>query len=184
MSEEHSAEVTISNRMGFHVRPVQRFAEMARSFHADVEVAMRSRTVPGKSVINLVSLGGRCGDSMTITARGEDARQCVGLLAYLAGERFFVEDQLEDGAEPDRHLKRLAYIAGIFDSRITMDFDGKAIDAKDPGAVLASGLTPTSSPRFEIEGADAEQARAVLDNLVESCFYVEDKMAERGRKGD
>ena len=28
----------------------------------------------------------------------------------------------------------------------------------------------------------ADRIRAVLDNLVASCFYVEDTMAERGRK--
>jgi phosphotransferase system HPr (HPr) family protein len=183
MAEEHSAEVTIANRMGFHVRPVQRFAEMARSFRADVEVEMRNRTVPGKSVINLVSLGGRCGDSMKITARGEDARQCVSLLAYLADERFFVEDNLDDGAEPDRHVDRLVRVAGIFDSSVLMELDGRTCDAKDSEAALASGLLPTSRPTFTIEGDDAEQARAVLDNLVESCFYVEDEMADRGRKG-
>lgn len=184
MAEEHSVEVTVSNRMGFHVRPVQRFAEMARSFRADVEVEMRNRNVPGKSVINLVSLGGRCGDSMRITARGEDARQCVNLLAYLAGERFFVEDNLEEDADPERHIDRLARVAGSFDSRITMKLDGHTVDAKDPKAIAAAGLEATSRPEFEIEGEDVEQARAVLDNLVESCFYVEDRMADRGRKGN
>lgn len=180
--EQQSIEVTIQNRMGFHVRPVQRFAEMARVFAADVTVEMKGRTVPGKSVINLVSLGGRFGDSMRITASGEDARQCVGLLSYLAESRFFVEDHVDVSGMPDRHVDRLATVASLFDSDIRMHLDGRSADAKDRAAVQAAGLTPTSQPEFDVQGSDAEQARAILDNLVASCFYVEEKMAERGRK--
>jgi phosphotransferase system HPr (HPr) family protein len=183
-SEQKSVEVTIQNRMGFHVRPVQRFAETARVFRSDVEVAMKGRTVPGKSVINLVSLGGRCGDKMTITATGEDARQCVDLLSYLADSRFFVEDHVDVSNQPNRHVDRLVRAASVFDSDIEVRLDGKSADAKDCDAVTALGLTPTSLPEFDVAGEDAEQARAVLDNLVASCFYVEDRMAERERKAE
>jgi phosphotransferase system HPr-like phosphotransfer protein len=65
-----------------------------------------------------------------------------------------------------------------------MKLNGETVDAKDAEAVAATGIEATSRPEFEIEGDDLEQARAVLDNLVESCFYVEDKMAERGRGSD
>jgi len=181
--EEHSVEVTIKNPMGFHVRPVQRFADLARLFKADVEVHMRNRTVPGKSVINLVSLGGRCGDSMVITARGEDARQCVDVLHFLADSSFFVEDSMDTASQPNRHVERLARMASCFESEIQIVLNGKAADAKAVEAVSGLGLKPTSVPRFRVRGTDEEQARAVLENLVESCFYVEDEMGRRPRKG-
>ncbi len=181
--EEHSIEVTIKNPLGFHVRPVQRFATLALLFKCDVEVHMRSRTVPGKSVINLVSLGGRCGDMMVVTARGEDARQCVSLLQFLADSSFFVEDSIDTGAQPNRHVERLARIASCFDSDIKVVLSGKVADAKSADAVSALGLKPTSVPKFQVQGPDEEQARAVLANLVEACFYVEDKMGRRPRKG-
>jgi hypothetical protein len=44
------------------------------------------------------------------------------------------------------------------------------------------GLSATTRPRFEIAGADAEQARAVLENLAGHCFYIEDEMVKEGRK--
>lgn len=168
--------------MGFHVRPVQRFAQLARFFKADVQVRMKDRAVPGASIINLVSLGGRCGDTMRIAARGEDARQCIGVLRFLAESRFFVEDNLDGSEQPDRHIERLTRMASCFKSEIKVTLDGRSADAKRPAEVAALGLTPTSAPEFQIKGEDAEQARAVLDNLVASCFYVEDRMAERQRK--
>jgi phosphotransferase system HPr (HPr) family protein len=179
---EHSVEVTINNPLGFHVRPVQRFASLALLFKSDVQVHLRSRTVPGKSVMNLVSLGGRHGEVMRITARGEDARQCVEVLTFLAESSFFVEDSLDTAAQPNRHVERLTAIASCFKSDITAVFDGKTADAKKSKALSVLGLTPTSVPEFEIRGPDAVQARAVLENLVASCFYVEDKMIERARK--
>jgi phosphotransferase system HPr (HPr) family protein len=180
--KEHSADVAILNPMGFHVRPVQRFAQLARLFRADVTVSMRGRTVPGTSVMNLVSLGGRNGDTLTITARGADARQCVEVLKYLAESGFFVEDYMQDRLTPDRHIQRLSRIASCFDSEIHVSLDGHAADAKNADELTPLSMRPTSAPTFQITGPDAEQAQAVLDNLVASCFYVEDKMAERGRK--
>lgn len=180
--QEHSVEVTINNRMGFHVRPVQRFAELARAFKSEVEVEMKDRKVPGTSIINLMSLGGRCGDTMRITARGEDARQCVEVLRILAEDRFFVEDNMDVAERPLRHVERLADMASCFRSDIRATLDGKSGNAKEFQSLQSLGLEPTSEPQFEIEGEDAEQARAVIDNLVRCCFYVEDEMVLRGPK--
>ncbi|MGD2175100.1 MAG: HPr family phosphocarrier protein [Candidatus Brocadiaceae bacterium] len=183
MSNEHSAEVTIRNRLGFHVRPVQRFAEMARAFEADVQVGLRGREVPGKSVMNLMSLGGRRGDTMAISARGSDARQAVEVLKFLAQNRFFVEDELQSGEQPQRHVERFAHLASCFDSEIRTVVDGKRVDAKDMAALLELNLTPGSRPDLEIEGEDAAQAKATLENLVGHCFYVEEEMVKKGREG-
>ncbi len=180
-SPEQTAEVTIQNEMGFHVRPVQRFASLARLFDSEVEVSIGERTVPGKSVINLVSLGGRYGDTLRIVVRGPDAAQCAGVLQYLAENRFFVEDRVEVKSRPNRHLERLARLASLFRSEIKVTVDGRTVDAKDVDALLELGLSPTDSPQFCVSGEDAEQARALLDNLAASCFYVEDQMARRPR---
>ncbi len=181
-TSHHSARVTIGNRLGFHVRPVQRFAELARVFKADVEVELRGRKVPGKSVMNLMSLGGRCGDAMGITAHGGDAKQCVQVLKFLAENNFFVEDDLRPGTCSQRHVERLTHIASCFDSSITATADGRSADAKDLQALLGLGLTPGSQPEFEIAGEDARQARAVISNLVGHCYYVEEQMVKKGRE--
>lgn len=168
--------------MGFHVRPVQRFATMARMFQADVEVQLRGRAVPGKSVINLVSLGGRCGDKMRIAAEGDDARQCVGVLAYLAENSFFVEDDVDAENRPGRHLERLARMASCFESDIRITVDGQTADAKNLDSLRRLGFGPDEVAQFDVTGQDAEQARALMENLAASCFYVEELMAARARK--
>jgi len=183
-TQEHRAQLTIANRMGFHVRPVQRFAELARVFRADLEVTVRGRSVPGKSVMNLMSLGGKCGDTIELRASGEDARQCIDVLKFLVQNRFFVEDEPDVVNEPGRHIGRLAHIASCFDSEIKATVDGTTVDAKQKDALRKLGLTPSCKPEFQIEGTDAEQARAVVNNLVSHCYYVEDEMArQRGKAG-
>jgi len=178
-SDEHSAELAIKNPMGFHVRPVQRFAELARLFQSDVEVKLRGRNVSGKSIMSLMTLGARRGDTLLVTARGVDARQCIGVLTFLAGNRFFVEDSLDGGGEPGRHMERLAHMASCFNSKITVSLDERQADAKQPDALRALGLEPTSVPELRIEGDDAEQARAVLGQLCQHCYFVEDAMGKR-----
>jgi phosphotransferase system HPr (HPr) family protein len=181
--QKHSAEVAIDNPLGFHVRPVQRFADLAQVFESDVEVELRGATVPGKSVMNLMSLGGQQGDVLKITARGRDARQCVEVLRFLAANNFFVEDDLEPGSCCERHLQRLAHIASCFESRITAQADGDSVDAKDVEALRRLELKPSAEPGFEIEGKDADLARAVINNLVGHCFYVEEQMVQKAQEG-
>ncbi len=181
---EHSTEVAIPNRLGFHVRPVQRFAELAKVFSADVTVELRGREVPGKSVMNLMSLGGRSGDRIRIKARGDDARQAVEVLRFLAENSFFVEDELDPTEEPQRHMERLARLASCFQSEIVAVADGGCANAKELEELLKLELRPTSRPEFQVQGTDAEQARRVLDNLVRHCFYVEEELVRRGRKGN
>ncbi len=180
--QNHTVKVRIGNELGFHVRPVQRFAELARLFQSEVEVEINGRRVPGKSVMNLMSLGGRHGDEMTITACGPDARQCASVLRFLAEQDFFVEDNLEVESCTERHIDRLAALASCFDSDIRAKVDSVEVDAKQREALMEVGLAATSRPRFEIAGEDAEQARAVLENLAGHCFYIEDEMVGKGRK--
>jgi phosphocarrier protein HPr len=178
-----SVQVTIRNPMGFHIRPAQRFAELAQVFEADVQVQVRGRMVPGKSIVNLMALGGQFGETMTITASGPDARQCLGVLKFLAESKFFVEDDLAPGEQPERHLERLSCMAACFDSSVTATVDGRNVDAKSFAALRELRLGPGSRPALSIAGGDAGQARAALANLIGHCFYVEDEILREGREG-
>ena len=132
----------------------------------------------------LMVLSGKCGDELTMRATGADARQCIGVLRALAEDSFFVEDDLAPGDRPERHTERLAAFASCFDSQITAQLDGVSADAKDLAGLAALKLAPDSRPEFGIDGADADQARAVLENLTANSFYVEDEMVtQASRKG-
>ena len=171
-----SAELVIKNRLGFHVRPIQRFAELAQAFRSDIRVRIEDREAPGKSVMNLMTLRGRHGSVMKVTTTGEDARQAVGVLEFLVDSNFFVENDPGTELDPRRHVTRLARIASCFDSQVLAELDGKRADAKSVEALSALDITPTSELAFHVSGDDCEQARQVLEKLVKHCFYVESAM--------
>jgi phosphotransferase system HPr-like phosphotransfer protein len=131
--------------------------------------------------MQLMMLRGRHGDVMKISACGEDARQCVEALAFLAENDFFVEDYADKKPRPDRHVERLSRLAGCFQSDITVSHGEHLADAKDLDSLRGLGLDPKSEPQFEICGDDAEQARAVLDELVKQRYYVETEMIAKGK---
>ncbi len=106
------------------------------------------------------------------------------MLRFLAENSFFVEDELDPTEEPQRHMERLARLASCFQSEIVAVADGGCANAKELEELLKLELRPTSRPEFQVQGTDAEQARRVLDNLVRHCFYVEEELVRRGRKGN
>jgi len=172
-SDEYSSELTIKNKLGFHVRPIQRFAELARAFDCDVEVEIEGRSASGKSVLEMMSLKGESGAHMTLTCRGSDARQGHCVLSFLAKNRFFVEDQLDEELHPLRHLRRLAHMSACFDSTVEVAKDEQRVDAEDFEALKELDIEPRSSLDFQIEGPDAAQAEIIMDNLLKYHFYVE-----------
>ena len=175
MSGTQNAGLVIGNRLGFHVRPIQRFAELAQAFRSEIEVRIEDRRAPGKSVMNLMTLRGRHGSVMNVTTRGEDARQALGVLGFLVESNFFVENDAAE-LDPCRHVTRLAKIASCFNSQVLAELDGKRADARNVEELCALGIAPTSKLAFQVDGDDSEQARNVLEKLVKHCFYVESAM--------
>jgi len=182
VSGAQNAELIIRNRLGFHVRPIQRFAELAQAFRSEIEVRIEDRRAPGKSVMNLMTLRGRHGSVMNVTTRGEDARQALGVLEFLVESNFFVENDPGMELDPCRHVTRLAKIASCFNSEVVAELNGKRADARNVEELSALGITPTSKLAFHVSGDDSEQARSVLEKLVKHCFYVESAMGAQAAK--
>ena len=103
--ETYSTEFIIKNKLGFHVRPIQRFAELARAFDSEIEVRVEDRRAQGKSVLHLMGLKAGIGALMKVTAQGRDAKQTICVLKFLAENCFFVEDNLGSELHPLRHLR-------------------------------------------------------------------------------
>jgi phosphoenolpyruvate-protein phosphotransferase/dihydroxyacetone kinase phosphotransfer subunit len=81
-----TVELDVRNAIGLHARPAARFVETARGFDADVRVAKNGGGEPvrASSLTNLVALGARFGDTLTVTAAGPDAQAAVDALRELA----------------------------------------------------------------------------------------------------
>lgn len=174
--QTYSTEFIIRNKLGFHVRPIQRFAELARAFVSEIEVRVEDRKAQGKSVLHLMGLKASSGALMKVTAQGGDARQTICVLQFLAENCFFVEENLEGELHPLRHMERLVKMASCFKSEIQVEMDGRTADAKRFPELKRLGLGPASKPVFHVRGKDADQARSVMENLVKYRFYVEDQI--------
>ncbi len=173
---EYRSELRIGNPLGFHVRPVQRFAELAQAFKSEITVEIDDRQASGKSVMGLMSLGGRYGARMSIKIKGEDARQAMDIIRYMVEEDFFVEDDIQPGSRPRRHIERLRNFASCFESDIRILLDGREIDPTSEEAAESLDFPPTEDMDFKVEGSDAPQASKVLQKLLDYRFYVEDVM--------
>ncbi len=87
-------DVTISNREGFHSRPVMKFVDVAQRFTADIQVvslAKADETVDGKSAMELMLLGAVKGTRLRITALGSDAEQAADALVALVTDHFDID---------------------------------------------------------------------------------------------
>ena len=58
--------VKLVNRLGLHTRPAKAFAKAAAASEGDVAVSFGEKTVNGKSMIALMSLGAPCGAEIDV----------------------------------------------------------------------------------------------------------------------
>ncbi len=80
--------VIIANQRGLHARASSKFVTLVSELEAEVEVSREGRSVAGSSILDLMMLGAAMGDSITISALGENADLAVGRLAALVESKF------------------------------------------------------------------------------------------------
>jgi phosphocarrier protein HPr len=80
--------VTICNQRGLHARASVQFARMAGEFQADTLVACGELSVPGDSILDLLTLGASCGKEIAITCTGPDAEAALEMLCDLVTRGF------------------------------------------------------------------------------------------------
>ena len=81
-------QVTILNELGLHVRPAQKFVEVATKFSSEVSVIRDGKSVNAKYHIDLLTLAAEPGTQLTIRADGEDSAQAVECLVQLVESHF------------------------------------------------------------------------------------------------
>jgi len=82
------ATVTLHNATGLHARPAKIFAQAAAASPADVTVEKDGRSVNGKSVLSVLTLGCDHGDAITIRTTGESAEETLADLVKLIESGF------------------------------------------------------------------------------------------------
>jgi len=71
---------------GIHARPAAALVKLARGFKAAVFLSKGEKTVQLNSLLNLLSMGTKGGDTITVSIEGEDEEMAAGAL-----DRFFIE---------------------------------------------------------------------------------------------
>lgn len=72
-----SFTATIKDPVGLHARPASMVVSEASKFSADLEISAKGRQGNLKSIMNVMAMGIRNGDSFTIEASGTDAEQAI-----------------------------------------------------------------------------------------------------------
>jgi phosphotransferase system HPr (HPr) family protein len=75
--------ITVASKSGLHARPAAVFVQKAKSFQSQIALIKDTKTVNGKSILSVISLGATQGEQVTLQANGEDAETALEQLAVL-----------------------------------------------------------------------------------------------------
>ena len=94
MSKTAEATVLITHGVGLHARPSVKFTKLAKTFAAEVEVALSADGpwFDAKSIVKVMAAKAPRGTKLYLRARGDDAAEAVEALAALV-ERDFDEGE-------------------------------------------------------------------------------------------
>ncbi len=75
--------IVINNETGIHARPAGLIVKEAQKYKCDIFLVKNESQYNCKSIMNILSLGGKKGDELLIRAIGEDAEAAVEALSRL-----------------------------------------------------------------------------------------------------
>jgi phosphocarrier protein HPr len=82
-------QVEITNALGLHLRPADKFARLANTFPGtEIRVHFKGQQFNGKSILELAMLAAECGSRLELEARGPQAETAVSALADLVLHQF------------------------------------------------------------------------------------------------
>jgi phosphocarrier protein HPr len=82
-------QVEITNFLGLHMRPADKFVRLALRYQSEVKVHYNGRQFNGKSILDLTTLCAERGTRLELEARGPDAAEAIEALAGLVFAHFY-----------------------------------------------------------------------------------------------
>lgn len=116
-------DLTIDAPTGLHARPATVFADLAKSFSAEVRVRYGDQVANGKSLMSLLKLGVEKDGVVRVLAKGDDAVQALHAL----------QQAVEDGLEEEEVVET----AAVQLPALTLESSGIAGVAASPGLAMA-----------------------------------------------
>ena len=71
---------TVKDAIGLHARPAGLLAKKAKQFNSEILVTKNGRTVNATKLMMLMGLGVKCGDTVSISATGEDETEAASAI--------------------------------------------------------------------------------------------------------
>lgn len=75
--------VTLGSKSGLHARPAAVFVQQAKGFQSQITLSKNDKTVNGKSILSVLTLGAEQGDRVVLKVEGDDAESAIDTLAPL-----------------------------------------------------------------------------------------------------
>jgi PTS hybrid protein len=88
VAEAERAELVLTNEDGLHARPAALLARSLTGIDADVMVSLGEKQADAHSMMALMSLGARTGDTIVVHARGAQAEDALRAIKELAERNF------------------------------------------------------------------------------------------------
>lgn len=85
---EISQDFMIQNSLGLHARAAAAFVKIANRFQSDITVVKDDSQVNGKSIMGVLMLAASKGAKVSITVKGDDAKEAMKALGRLIDEKF------------------------------------------------------------------------------------------------
>ncbi|MDR2509003.1 MAG: HPr family phosphocarrier protein [Candidatus Ancillula sp.] len=67
-------EYTIKDKVGIHARPAAELVKNAGSFESDIQITLYNKTANAKSILSVMQLGAKYGDTLSVTFEGVDEK--------------------------------------------------------------------------------------------------------------
>lgn len=81
-----SFNYTIKDETGIHARPAGMLVKAAKSFKSEILIKKGEKAVNATRLIQLMGLGIKCGDTVTVSVGGEDEAEAADALQRLFSE--------------------------------------------------------------------------------------------------
>jgi len=85
------AQLTLTNKLGLHARAAAVFVRALTGLNAKVTVGWEGRSVNGRSVLELMTLGAPLGSTIEIQVSGAEAEAALAALTKVVENRFYEE---------------------------------------------------------------------------------------------
>ena len=77
----------ITDRVGIHARPAGMLVKEAQQYRSEILVSKGEKEADAKNLMQIMSLGAKCGDEISVTASGEDEEEASAAVESVLREK-------------------------------------------------------------------------------------------------